>query len=68
MIRAKLKIESWHSSAAKARFKIVRADSCADVPGKIVTADEESGECLLSVDGEQKQLNFGPNGMRIISR
>jgi hypothetical protein len=62
-----MKIESYHSSEDKKRWKVVRADSCADVPGEIVAADEITGECSLHVGGETKTFNF-PGGIRIVAR
>ena len=68
MIRARLKLEAWHSSEHKRRFKVVRSDSCADVPGSIITADEETGEAVMMVDGFPQSLSFGQDGIRIIAR
>jgi hypothetical protein len=63
-----MKLESWHSSEDKRRWKIVRTDTYADVPGEIVTADETTGECTLQVGNEIKTLSFGPGGLRIVGR
>lgn len=63
-----MKLESWHSTEDKRRWKIVRRDDCTDVPGDIITADETSGECCLQVSGETKSLSFGPSGIRIVGR
>ena len=63
-----MKLETWHSSDDKRRWKIVRTDSYIDVPGEIVTADEVSGECSMFVGGETKTLRFGPGGIRIVGR
>ena len=68
MIRARLKLEAWHSEECKRRFKVVRTDSCADVPGTIGTADEETGEAVMMVDGFPQSLSFGQDGIRIIRR
>jgi hypothetical protein len=62
------KLESWHSSEDKRRWKIVRTDNYSDVPGDIVDADEKTGECKLHVGGEIKTLSFGPGGIRIVGR
>ena len=61
-----MKLESFHSSEDKKRWKIVRTDTYADVPGEIITADEVTGECSMIVAGETKPMNFGPGGMRIV--
>jgi hypothetical protein len=63
-----MKLESWHSSEEKRRWKIVRTDTYADVPGEIVSADETTGECSLEVGGQTKTMSFGPGGIRIIGR
>jgi hypothetical protein len=63
-----MKLESWHSSEDKRRWKIVRTDSYTDVAGEIVTADETTGECSVQVGGETKTLSFGPGGIRIVGR
>jgi hypothetical protein len=44
-----VKIESWVASEEKARWKIVRRDDYRDLQGDILTADENTGECSLSV-------------------
>jgi hypothetical protein len=63
-----MKLESWHSAADKARWKVVRTDDYYDVPGEIITADEISGECCMHVGGKTKTFSFGPRGIRIIGR
>lgn len=63
-----MKLESWHRAEDKRRWKIVRTDDYTDVAGEIVTADEMSGECCVTVGGETKTLSFGPNGIRIVGR
>ena len=57
-----MKLESWHSTEDKRRWKIVRTDNYTDVPGEIITADEATGECCVHVGGETKTLSFGPAG------
>jgi hypothetical protein len=63
-----MKLESYHSSEEKGRWKIVRTDSYADVPGAIVSADELTGECNLQVGPEVKALTFGPGGIKIVEK
>jgi hypothetical protein len=63
-----MKIESHESSEHKARYKAVRLDNGADVPGDIVTADEVTGEVSVHANGETKSLSFGPGMIRIIPR
>lgn len=62
-----MKIVPSDSPRNKRRWKIVRTDNYADVPGEIVTADEATGECMLRVGGETKQYTF-PCGIRIIGK
>jgi hypothetical protein len=63
-----MRLESWHSAEDKRRWKIVRTDNYCDVPGDIVTADEATGECCVSVGGQTKTLSFGPGGIRLVRR
>ena len=65
-----MKLESWHSAEDKARWKLVRTDTYTDVvpPGDIVSADEATGECCVTVNGETKTLSLGPLGLRISPR
>jgi hypothetical protein len=65
---ASVKLESWHNSEDKRRWKIVRTDNYTDIAGEIVTADETTGECSIHVGGETKTLSFGPGGIRIVGR
>ncbi len=62
-----MKLESFHDPAEKRRFKIVRLDNYADVPGEIVAADDTTGECVMENGGETKILLF-PGGIRIVGR
>jgi hypothetical protein len=68
-----MKLESHQTAEEKRLYKLVRTDDYSDVPGEIVTADEDSGEACVQinkVDGasETRALNFGPNGLRIVAR
>jgi hypothetical protein len=63
-----VKLESWHSADDKARFKVVDLRDGRDVPGEIVIADDESGECEMLVGDEVKSLSFGPGRIRIVRR
>jgi hypothetical protein len=65
---ATMKLETWHSAEDKARWKLVRTDSYAEVSGLIVSADEETGECAILVGGEIQTMQFGPRGIRIVRR
>jgi hypothetical protein len=65
-------IESWTPVEEKRKWKLVRRDSCTDVPGSIVSANEETGECCLEVatpgGTEAKTFSFGPDGIRLVGR
>jgi hypothetical protein len=61
-----MKLESWHATQEKRRWKIVRLDTFAEVPGDIIAADEATGECCVTEKGETKTLSFGPHGIRLI--
>ena len=67
-----MKLEASHSGEEKKRWQVVRTDFAGphggSVEGEIVTADEDSGECIMNVGGETKTLSFGPRGIRIVSR
>jgi hypothetical protein len=63
-----MKLESWHSTEDKKKWKIVRTDNYTDVFGEIITADEATGECHLMRNGETETLSFGPRGIRILRR
>lgn len=63
-----IKLETWHSPEDKGRYKLVRTDSYEEVPGEIVTADEDTGECSVKVGDETKKISLGPGGVRIIGR
>ena len=61
-----MKLESFHSSEDKRRWKIVRTDTYTDVEGEIIVADEDTGECTMSIRGETKTLSFGIGGIKIV--
>ena len=63
-----MKLESWHSTEDKRRWKIVRTDDYTDVNGEVITADEATGECTVHVGGETKSLSFGAGGLRMVGR
>ena len=50
------------------RYKIVRRDTMADVPGLILSASVETGLCLMRLSsGANREFDFGPEGLRIIA-
>lgn len=60
-----MKIEATWPIEARSHWKIVRTDNFTDVPGTILCANEESGECIMAEDSN-RILSFGPGGMRIV--
>jgi hypothetical protein len=64
---AVMKLTAVNSEAERARYKIVRRDTFAEVPGLILSANEETGLCLLrSASGASQEHNFGLNGLSIV--
>ncbi len=63
-----MKIESHDSAETKARWKLVRRDDFTDVDGKIISADEASGDACMQIGEEAKTFSFGPGGFRIVTR
>jgi len=52
----------------RARYKIVRRDTMQDVPGLILSANVETGLCLMrQSNGSSQEFNFGPDGLRIVT-
>lgn len=51
----------------RARYKIVRRDTFTDVPGLILGASVETGECIMrGTDNAAKPYSFGPGGLSIV--
>jgi hypothetical protein len=48
------------------RFKLVRTDSLADIPGLIIEADDTTGRAKLRDAGAEKLVDLGPHGFRIM--
>jgi len=63
-----MNLESWHSSEDKRRYKIVRTDTYTDVVGEIVSANEQTGECTIHLNGETQTKSFGPGGIKLVGR
>jgi hypothetical protein len=50
------------------RFKVVKLDSFDDVPGTLVSADDQTGAVVMKdTTGETKSYSFGPRAIRIAS-
>ncbi len=63
-----MKLESWHSNEDKKHWEIVRTDSCTYIQGEILYANEDTGECSVCIDGENKTLILGEDGIKIVER
>jgi hypothetical protein len=62
------KLTAVDPESERARYKIVRRDTMQDVPGLILSANVESGLCLLRhSNGTSQEFNFGPDGLRIVA-
>lgn len=64
------KLTAVDSEEERARFKIVRRDTMADVPGLILSASVETGLCLLRNPKTEasQEYNFGQSGLCIARR
>lgn len=61
------KLAATDPESERQRYKIVRRDLMADVPGLILSASVETGLCLLrKSDGSSQEFNFGPDGLAIV--
>jgi hypothetical protein len=64
------KLSAVDPESERRRYKIVRTDLMEDVPGLILSANVETGLCLLRrrVNDEDKteEHNFGEYGLRIV--
>jgi hypothetical protein len=62
------KLTAVDPESERRRYKIVRRDTMEDVPGLILSANVEAGLCLLRLsNGASQELNFGPDGLRIVT-
>lgn len=60
------KLTAVDPESERRRYKIVRRDTMADVPGLILSASVETGLCLMrDANGANQEFNFGPDGLRI---
>ncbi|HEV2100662.1 MAG TPA: hypothetical protein VGR45_17285 [Stellaceae bacterium] len=63
-----IKLTAVDAESERARYKIVRMDTMQDVPGLILSANVETGLCLVRLtNGTSQEYNFGPNGLRIVA-
>lgn len=66
------KLTAADAEDERRRYKIVRTDTMVDVGEKgslILQASVDNGLCLLRhPNGSSQEFNFGPNGIRIVSR
>jgi hypothetical protein len=62
------KLTAVDPESDRRRYKIVRRDTMEDVPGLILSANVETGLCLLRLSsGASQEFNFGPDGLRIVA-
>jgi hypothetical protein len=60
------KLTAVDPESERRRYKIVRRDTMADVPGLILSASVETGLCLIrDTNGASQEYNFGPDGLCI---
>ena len=64
------KLTALDSEEERERYKVVRRDTMADVPGLILSASVETGLCLLRNPTTEvsQEHNFGPGGLCIARR
>lgn len=61
------KLTAVDPETERRRYKVVRCDTMADVPGLILSASVETGSCLMrGTNGASQEFNFGPDGLRIV--
>lgn len=66
-----LRLTTADSEAERARWKVIRLDTFAALPGAVVHADVETGNALMQVrsgDMGMEEYALGPGGLRIVSR
>lgn len=62
------KLTAIDPEAERRRYKIVRRDTMQDVPGVILSANVETGLCVLQQStGASQEFDFGPEGLRIVA-
>ncbi len=63
------KLAAHEPEGLKRCYKIVRRDTMQDLPGDIVSADTDTGVCVLrQADGAAKDFNLGARGLIIVGR
>lgn len=62
------KLTAVDPESERRRYKIVRRDTLEDVPGLILSANVETGLCLVRLsNGASQEFNFGPEGLCIVT-
>lgn len=62
------KLTTIDPEAERRRYKVVRRDTMQDVPGVILSANVETGLCVLRQStGASQEFDFGPEGLRIVA-
>jgi hypothetical protein len=64
-----MKIDPAMAEAERSRWRVVRLDTCEDVPGEILSADEQTGEVKMAdLGGEERSYSLGQHGIRLLPR
>ena len=63
------KLTGEDCEALRRRYRIVRADTFQELPGLILSADADSGVCVMKLaNGEAKDFSLGAGGLIIAGR
>lgn len=54
------------SGAEVERYKVIRTDSLADIPGTLISADDQTGIVTLKEGDKTVTHNFGIHAIRIV--
>lgn len=64
-----MKIDTTMPEDERKRWHAVRLDSLSDLPGLLVSADEQTGDATMKDKaGEQKTYNLGAHSLRLVRR
>jgi hypothetical protein len=63
------KLSGEHPESERRRWRVIRADTMQELPGEILSADADSGACVLKQsNGEAKDFSLGAGGLIIAGR
>jgi hypothetical protein len=64
-----MKIDSDMLEEERQGWRVVRLDSFADIPGQILSADDQTGEVKMkNPRGEERSYSLGQHAIRLIRR